>query len=494
MSVRWPDVDHPRTPSGWSWPPNLLAAQGPASWPRGRRPASEAEEILSEAVAWWDVDRSGFRDGDRWLRNLGTGGGVLDLRLGSSLVANSNDPKWLGPEASGYVWLPENYTNFLNCPAGAELQVTGNLDLRARVALDVSPPASQAPIISRYASPNLAYQLSLESNGRISLRWSADGTAGFYQQSSVGHGTPAGMPKWYRATLNVNNGSSQSEVKFFTSDDGVAWTQLGTTITVAGTTSVYAAAGAVCQSINVGGRLYRLQVLDGIDGTAVLDIDCDAITSGSATTITALTGQTISIGRSSSGRKSVAMPARRNGGRACMLLGSDDFLEVQDAQQHGLLNFYGADSFTVLAVVRQWATPTAISCILTKATETGPTMFGYLIASETTGAFRLGQFGDGVNRVRLDTGNRSLGTLLSLAAVRSTFSDRASAYVNGALAAGPVSDTSAGSLATTQPLRIGQLVLGGTTGNFEFTAAAIWRRALTTREITVLANSGIWGT
>ena len=100
-------------------------------------------------------------------------------------------------------------------------------------------------------------------------------------------------------------------------------------------------------AIDSQARFYRAQVLDGIDGTTVLDVDTSVVTSGSDTSFPALTGQTVTINRSTSGRKAVAVT------HPLWLFGTDDYMEVAD---NDLIDFGASDSFTVLAVVRQWAT------------------------------------------------------------------------------------------------------------------------------------------
>ena len=504
--TRWPSVDRSPTPTGWARPGNLMPAVGPSSWPRGRRAMTESEEILATAEAWWDVDRSNFRDGDRYLRNIGTAGSVLDLRLGSSGVANSNDPKWLGPEGTGYVYLPGVAGNCLQVTSSASFNVV-NVDARVRVAMDNWIPTANSALMGRWnGAGTYSWRLLMDTAGKPWFFWSNDGTTQLNELSTAATGFAAGTAQWLRVTMTVDNGAGKYEVAFYTApdspDEPSSWTQLGTTKTGAATTSVYSVAsvdinvGAVTNGTNnpATARTYRSLLKSGINGTTVLDIDADAITSGAATSFTATTGQTVTINRATSGRKSVAMPSRAKGGRPCMLLGTDDYLECQDAAQHGLLNFGQGDSFTVLAVVRQWGTPANNGRYLDKRGFAG--LSGYFLCTYTT-VLRLYPFlSDGPNISQDITNGKAMvsGQLSMITSVVNRLTKSMAQGVNDSN--GPaVSLSGLGSAVSSFNFNVGRAASGSVQGvqDFEFRAAAVFRRALTAREITVIANAAPWG-
>jgi hypothetical protein len=460
-------------------------------WPAGtQRAANAAERLLSQAVAWWDVGQ--YRDGDRFLRNRGTGAELLDLRLGSALAPNSNDPLFLPVDDRGYVYLPGVASNFLSVPDEAALDITGDIDIRAQVALDDWTPSATQLILSKLnnTGDQRSYTVNIRTTGVVRLSWSTDGAGTVNADSTVAPTVADGAALWVRATLDVDNGASGYDVKFFTSSDGVTWTQLGTTVTGVGVTSIFASTTAVRLGQDFGstvmaGKFYRAQVLNGIDGTTVLDIDCDAITSGSATTFTALTGQTVTINRSTSGRKSVAVPDRANRGASVMLLGADDYLEVQDNWQHGLLNFRQGDSFTVVAVIRQWATPITNRAIVGKYDATG--IAGYRLRQSATAFATVAEIGSGGSSANDVGTSTSSGTLASYAAVADRSANVITAYANGTPSGSPTNIAAIGSLVTTQPLYVGRADTAIFTET-EFYAAAIFRRALSPAEITALSN------
>jgi hypothetical protein len=88
--------------------------------------------------------------------------------------------------------------------------------------------------------------------------------------------------------MDVDNGSSERVHKYYTSDDGVSWTQLGTTITTAGTTSIFNSTSPLeIGSVSSGsvqllnGTVYRTIIqsaFDTADNTTsvVFDADFDA--------------------------------------------------------------------------------------------------------------------------------------------------------------------------------------------------------------------------
>lgn len=494
--TRWPSVDVAPTPSGWARPGNLMPAVGPSSWPRGRRAASEAEEILASAEAWWDVERSGFRDGDRYLRNIGTAGSVLNLRLGSSGVANSNDPKWLGPEDTGYVYLPGVASNSFSVPNETALQITGDIDVRVLVRLDSWKPSADMALIGKWvgATASDSWYLRVRTTGTVTLETS-NGTAQISHASTTSTGLADGAVSWVRATLQVNNGASGHTVKFYLSDDGSTWNQFGSDVVTAGTTTINSntavvAVGTIVGALNTSGRFYRAQVLNGINGTTVLDVDCDAITSGSAASFVATSGQTVTINRSTSGRKSVAMPSKTKGGRPCMALGTDDYLECQDSAQHGLLNFAG-QMFTFMVTPRIWGTTS--SYVLSKGIVTGAgggTDMGWVLRN-VSGTIRS-QTQREVGTTRTDAIEPSAYANGSLTNHATTYDATAQTSWLGA-SAGARTNHLDGSLRNSYPFRVGCSTQSSSFTDMEFRAAAIWRRALTTRELATITNAAPWG-
>ena len=136
--------------------------------------------------------------------------------------------------------------------AGTELL---ELDLRVDVALDDwSSSATQSSLISRSSdgAGRTCWRLYLDYGGTPKLEWSEDGTTkkvATHPTAYAWGSFPAASRRWLRATLKCDNGASGHEVKFYTSADGITWTQSGTTVTGAGVTSIFTYA---TQPIEIG--------------------------------------------------------------------------------------------------------------------------------------------------------------------------------------------------------------------------------------------------
>lgn len=107
--------------------------------------------------------------------------------------------------------------------------------------------------------------------GYLALTWSEDGTLNRTAVSSVPASIGTVSPTWVRATLDLDSGGSQCAVKFYTSTDGAAWAQVGSTVYASGPThlssietdwtlGVYAQTG-----YPFSGRIYEVDLRDGID-------------------------------------------------------------------------------------------------------------------------------------------------------------------------------------------------------------------------------------
>lgn len=417
--------------------------------------------------------------------NLGTGGSALNAQNGSSSGSDTNDALYLAAESSPYVYLPGANGNYLSVPDSAALDITGDLDLRVWCALDDWTPAAIQILIGKREVNQIAYQMAIDTTGNVRLLWSTNGSTGILATSTAATGVADGTAKWVRATLDVDNGASGYSVQFFTSDNGTSWTQLGTTVTVAGVTSVFASTA----NLNVGarnsggaepaaGKFYRAQVLNGIGGTVVCDVNPAVLTSGSATTFTdqSSNAATVTINRATSGRKSVAVVSG-----SVWLFGTDDYMQVAD---NNLLDFGASDSFSVVAVVRQWNTPTDLGIIVSKSDgyDNGYAMLNSgttanwraLIDLSGTEVTRNSAYTAGSPHVRTMVVDRTAQTLV--------------AWTNSTATASTSSST-VGSLANALPLRIGRS--GGTTTgyqDFEVMAVAVFRRTLTTAEITAISS------
>jgi hypothetical protein len=420
--------------------------------------------------------------------NLGTGGAALNGRNGSTAGADSNDALFLDWGGTNYVYLTGVDGNALQVPDAAALDITGDLDLRIHLAMDVWAVSNQTLIAKDNFGNQRSFRfITFQSTGRLLLGWSPDGTSELSAVTTAGTGFAAGTDKWVRVTLDVDDGAGGRTISFYESDDGVSW-NLIEAITQAGTTSVYASTtplqvGAASNFAVVVGKVYRAEVWDGIEGsggTKVLDVDTSVITSGAATSFNALTGQTVTINRSTAGRKSVAVVA------PVWLFGTDDYMEVPD---NDLIDFGASDSFTLVAVHRPWATQGTNDTLIAKKANTTNTTAGYNLSGGSSTALQgQAQMGDGTAGITAVSGSRTSGQLTVTAAVRNVSADNLIVYLNGT-AGTAVTDTTTGLINSADVFRIGRLSGAGTEyADMELLGVAIFRRALSAAEISVITS------
>jgi hypothetical protein len=202
------------------------------------------------------------------------------------------------PRSATYLSLPGTSGNYASTPDSAAVSITGDIDLIAKVApIDWADGVNYRTVISKGAPSNLQYLLTIALTGKL----------GFYcdsptitAESTVALADlPNDSVKWIRATRSASSG----EVKFYTSDDGAAWTQLGTTVA--------AATGAATDNsdqLEVGlrsvsgiqpfsGKIYYAEVRNGIDGTVVAKFD-PTETTPADTSFTSSTGEVWTINQS----------------------------------------------------------------------------------------------------------------------------------------------------------------------------------------------------
>jgi hypothetical protein len=183
-----------------------------------------------------------------------------------------------------YLSLPGVASNFVSTPDSAALDITGDIDLRCKVALDDWTPSTLQYLVSKYQSgPQASYMLAVLTDGKLRFAYSTDGTTIIVRDSSVATGIADGSIKWVRATRVSSTGVTQ----FFTSDNGITWTQLGTD--VAGTTgNIYVSTAIIEVGAVLGGttfpsrgKFFRAQVLNGIGGTVAFDANFENVPSNS---------------------------------------------------------------------------------------------------------------------------------------------------------------------------------------------------------------------
>lgn len=127
-------------------------------------------------------------------------------------------------------------------PDTAALDITGDIDVRVDMTLDrwTAPSGSGYEVLGKFApASNQSWLLWLDSNRKIVLYTSADGTAIITSRSTAPIPIASGRLA-IRATCDVNNGAGGNTVTFYTAPTiAGSWTQLGSPVVNAGTTSIF---------------------------------------------------------------------------------------------------------------------------------------------------------------------------------------------------------------------------------------------------------------
>lgn len=188
------------------------------------------------------------------------------------------------------LYLPGISGSYVSTPNAASLNIPGDLGFVAHAS-----PADwdSTTFIAKYDSGgDRQYFFSATSDA---LKVGVDIGSGASLEIIASTDTVSaadGQPLWVAATVDVDNGVSGWDVKFWTSDDGINWTQLGDTVTTA--TPITINTTTVALDLGVNNRtgsspsysettLYYAAVFDGIGdnsepglGTLVAEFNASA--------------------------------------------------------------------------------------------------------------------------------------------------------------------------------------------------------------------------
>lgn len=189
-----------------------------------------------------------------------------------------------GSSGDGYLTLLNGY---IQNNGVDESIVNSDLEIVVKVAADDWTPASSTGIIiSKFGlAGNRAWALGISSSGKLWLWYSVDGTTllgggGSSAESSIAPTVADGEPLWIKCTLDLDNGSSQHVIKYYTSIDNITYVQLGTDRVISGEiSSLYNSTANILVGNRVGstgyfnGKFYKAYVRKGINGKIVASPD-----------------------------------------------------------------------------------------------------------------------------------------------------------------------------------------------------------------------------
>src|SRR5215510_6584531 len=207
----------------------------------------------------------------------------IDLGTPGRLWLNVSTPRLL---------LHPTYGSNAQVASISSLNLTNDLDVRVDMHLKtLHPDGWNAVIVGRANNSGpYSWRLEVRPDHTVTLFWSTTGTAPALEATATIPVLPMSARATLRVTLDVNNGAGGRDIKFYLGDGGVngSFTQIGPTVTQTGTTSINNAAAPLIVGsppeisgvFALDADIYRVQVRNGIGGTAIVDADFTAQTSG----------------------------------------------------------------------------------------------------------------------------------------------------------------------------------------------------------------------
>ncbi len=177
--------------------------------------------------------------------------------------------------------------NYASSPDSVAVSITGDIRIDADIQANDYTPTGNQVLVAKGTSviaANLEYLLQLNTGGTLTLYWST-GAATLSATSTAAVSFTDLARGSVQATLDVNDGSGNHVVKFYTGTTFGTWSQLGSTITTAGTTSIQNSTNAIAigsftggASGNFNGLVYRARITNGYDGAGTVQFDANFAT------------------------------------------------------------------------------------------------------------------------------------------------------------------------------------------------------------------------
>ena len=252
--------------------------------------------------------------------------------------------------------LPGVSGNFATAPDSAALSITGDIDIQCRVSMaDWTPDSDSETFVGKWESSGdeRSFAFRVTTGGNLQLVWSENGLGGGglpTETSSVATGLTDGDEKWVRVTMDVDNGSSDADIKFWTADDSSgspgSWTQLGSTQNHGSTTSIYD--GTALFSVGafsddgsddmVNGTIKRVIVYPNLtESSAAFDADFTGKRGATSFTEDSSNGATVTVNTSLADLRPVRLPGVTDGGTAAMVVASSPTLITGGLSGYGTL-------------------------------------------------------------------------------------------------------------------------------------------------------------
>lgn len=265
------------------------------------------------------------------------------------------------------------------------LSITGDIDISAKAAARDWTPGGDQAFAAKWAGTQRSWAFIINSSGQLALAISTTGADAISGASSVATGVADDGVTWVRVTRVASSGVTT----FYTSADGITWTQLGTTVVVSAGSSIFDSTTPLNIGANAdgaerafNGSIYRVQIRSGVGGPIAFDADFTVQPEGTTSfTEYSANGATVTVnGRVShdySGNALVGLQfngivlrrpgATTDGAKCAKFDGVNDYIQFS---HHHSLAFSGGQSITIQGFARRFASG-ALHSIISKGRPPG---------------------------------------------------------------------------------------------------------------------------
>ncbi len=209
------------------------------------------------------------------------------------------------PEATALLVLdlPGAAGDYAHTPDSAAVSVTGDIQFDCHLTMDDWTPSAVQFLCAKWvdAGDNRSFNFRIETGGALTFANTTDGlfATNHAHTSTAAPAVSNGEDLHLRFTVDVDAGSTDHDVTFYTSSDGVSYVQLGAVVNTAGVTSIFDGTafvqfGSLSGGASVAGTMHSAQLYDGITLVADFDPHRDA-DPGDTTFVSRYTGETWTI-------------------------------------------------------------------------------------------------------------------------------------------------------------------------------------------------------
>lgn len=309
-------------------------------------------------------------------------------------------PRRLIGNAAGGLRLPKVTGQTVSAPDSAALDLIDDMTFDVKVALDDWSVQNQPVFVAKWLATGnqRSWQVFLETTGSLVLQATTDGATGttVSAASSVAISVTNTGTKWFRVSRN----KVANRVRFYTSDDGNVWTQLGSDRTItassffagSATLDIGSFAGDATRAIQ--GNVYRVKIYnsDLLTGTGTPIFDSDfAGQSVGATSFTEASTNAATVTVTSPARlvPRVAIPISMGGLRLPGISGV--YANTPDS---AALSITGDLDIRVFVAMDDW-TPATLQSLIGKRSSTSN--ISYDLVMNTPGQLTFQWSADGTN-------------------------------------------------------------------------------------------------